>query len=99
MMAKGKTATVFFCQNCGYESSKWMGQCPGCREWNTLVEETISKSPYAGGAAAVEPHPLEDGGERCPRFYLRWPFGRKINFPPVWGNWIGYWAAVSYRAP
>ena len=52
-MAKGKTATVFFCQNCGYESSKWMGQCPGCREWNTLVEETISKSPYAGGAAAV----------------------------------------------
>lgn len=37
-MAKGKN-TVFFCQNCGYESSKWLGQCPGCREWNTLVEE------------------------------------------------------------
>ena len=29
-MAKGKT--VFFCQNCGYESGKWMGQCPGCRQ-------------------------------------------------------------------
>lgn len=40
-MAKGKAATVFFCQNCGYESSKWMGQCPGCRQWNTLVEETV----------------------------------------------------------
>ena len=38
-MAKGKITTVFFCQNCGYESSKWMGQCPGCREWNTFVEE------------------------------------------------------------
>ena len=38
-MAKAKT--VFFCQSCGYESSKWMGQCPGCREWNTFVEETI----------------------------------------------------------
>lgn len=37
-MAKGKK-TVFFCQGCGYESPKWMGQCPGCREWNTFVEE------------------------------------------------------------
>ncbi len=45
-MAKGKTSTVFFCQSCGYESTKWMGQCPGCREWNTFVEETVSKSPY-----------------------------------------------------
>ncbi len=41
-MAKGKNTTVFFCQECGYESSKWMGQCPGCRQWNTFVEETIS---------------------------------------------------------
>ena len=42
-MAKGKT-TVFFCQNCGHESAKWMGQCPGCRQWNTFVEETIEKT-------------------------------------------------------
>lgn len=41
-MAKGKT-TVYFCQACGYESSKWMGQCPGCQEWNTFVEELIDK--------------------------------------------------------
>ena len=40
-MAKGKNTTVFFCQSCGYESSKWMGQCPGCREWNTFVEEAV----------------------------------------------------------
>ncbi len=38
-MAKGKT--VFYCQSCGYESSKWMGQCPGCRGWNTFVEEPV----------------------------------------------------------
>ena len=51
-MAKGKT-TVFFCQNCGYESSKWLGQCPGCREWNTMVEEKVSgKSSGARGSAA-----------------------------------------------
>ena len=41
-MAKAKSTTVFFCQECGYESAKWMGQCPGCRAWNTLVEERIT---------------------------------------------------------
>lgn len=40
-MAKGKSTTVFYCQNCGFESSKWMGQCPGCREWNSFVEEVL----------------------------------------------------------
>lgn len=39
-MAKGKS--IFFCQSCGYESAKWMGQCPGCREWNTFVEEAVT---------------------------------------------------------
>lgn len=39
-MAKEKQ--VFFCQECGFESSKWMGQCPGCRAWNTFCEEKIS---------------------------------------------------------
>ncbi|MCI8483970.1 MAG: DNA repair protein RadA [Lachnospiraceae bacterium] len=42
-MAKVKKTTVYFCQSCGYESSKWMGQCPGCREWNTFVEELVEK--------------------------------------------------------
>ena len=42
----GKTKTVFFCTSCGYESSKWMGQCPGCKEWNTFVEEAVA--PLAG---------------------------------------------------
>lgn len=52
-MAKGKTATIFFCQSCGYESAKWMGQCPGCKEWNTFVEETVNKADLkaSGGAA------------------------------------------------
>lgn len=39
-MAKSKT--VFFCSQCGYETVKWLGQCPGCRQWNTLVEEKVS---------------------------------------------------------
>ncbi|MDD4373314.1 MAG: DNA repair protein RadA [Bacteroidales bacterium] len=36
-----KTKTVFFCKNCGNESPKWIGKCPGCGEWNTYVEETV----------------------------------------------------------
>lgn len=50
-MAKGKNATIFYCQHCGYESSKWMGQCPGCKEWNSFVEETVNKADLknAGG--------------------------------------------------
>lgn len=43
-MAKGKATSAFFCQNCGYESSKWMGQCPACHTWNSFVEERITKS-------------------------------------------------------
>lgn len=39
-MAKGKKC-VFFCQNCGHEESKWLGQCPMCKEWNTFVEEQV----------------------------------------------------------
>ena len=40
-MANKKTGMVFFCQECGYESSKWLGQCPGCKAWNSFVEEPV----------------------------------------------------------
>lgn len=54
-MGKTKITTVFFCQNCGYESSKWMGQCPGCRQWNTLVEETVpAASKGMGGSGKTK---------------------------------------------
>ena len=32
---------VYFCKECGYESGKWMGQCPACKEWNSFVEEPV----------------------------------------------------------
>jgi DNA repair protein RadA/Sms len=38
-----KVKTAYFCQNCGYESAKWVGKCPGCQQWNTFVEELIQK--------------------------------------------------------
>ena len=65
-MAKAKT-TVFFCKECGYESSKWMGQCPACREWNTMVEEPAGKKEplqqaFSGGRnrQALRPVKLEE---------------------------------------
>lgn len=40
----GKSKSVYFCQNCGVESAKWIGKCPSCGEWNTYVEQVVSKS-------------------------------------------------------
>ena len=47
-MLKNKK-TVYFCQECGYESAKLMGQCPGCKAWNTFVEETVSAKKNPSG--------------------------------------------------
>ncbi|WP_315818414.1 hypothetical protein [Paraflavitalea speifideaquila] len=38
-----KVKTAFFCSNCGYESTKWLGKCPSCGTWNTFVQEVIHK--------------------------------------------------------
>ena len=51
-MAKGKKS-VFFCQSCGHEESKWLGQCPACGEWNTFVEERIDTGITKGTTAAA----------------------------------------------
>ena len=51
-MAKARE-TQFFCKECGYESSKWLGQCPGCKQWNSFVE-----APVAPKAKGVKKHAL-----------------------------------------
>lgn len=56
-----KMKSVFFCQQCGYESAKWMGQCPACKEWNTFTEEPVAVSSKSGGSASrthTEAHPV-----------------------------------------
>lgn len=57
----GKNKTVFFCRNCGYESAKWMGQCPSCKEWNSFVEEPVkgkgSRASTGSFSAGGNPHP------------------------------------------
>ena len=61
-MAKAKN--VFYCKECGFESGKWVGQCPGCKEWNTFVEEPVVKRATAGASKdrriQVEPTKLSN---------------------------------------
>ncbi len=42
-----KSTMVYFCKECGYETSKWLGQCPGCGQWNSMVEEPARKKVVA----------------------------------------------------
>lgn len=46
-----KVKTVWFCSSCGNESAKWMGRCPACGEWNTMVEEPKASGRSSGGAS------------------------------------------------
>ena len=54
-MATVKTKTVWFCKSCGNESSKWMGRCPACGEWNTMVEETVAVGKKTSSVAVSVP--------------------------------------------
>ncbi len=76
-----KTKTAFFCSNCGQESTKWVGKCPSCEEWNTFVEEIIVRGTdkpaqewkdYSSIRNGLKTITLKDisGGEE-----KRWPTG------------------------
>src|SRR6478672_2417635 len=57
MPPKSKSRTVYVCQQCGSEQSKWMGRCPDCGEWNTLVEQVITAPTPASGRSGFSAHP------------------------------------------
>lgn len=61
-MAK-KIRTLFFCSSCGYESSKWLGQCPACKEWNTMVE---APAETAGAFSSAQGGSVRPGTGRKP---------------------------------
>ena len=60
-MAK-KKETAFFCKECGYESAKWSGQCPSCKEWNTFVEEPVTSNRTVKGVVNIGARNPVDGG-------------------------------------
>ena len=51
-----KSRTLYYCRECGYESPKWMGQCPGCKEWNTFSEEPVVKKTASSGRNKAAAH-------------------------------------------
>ncbi|MCR4651466.1 MAG: DNA repair protein RadA [Lachnospiraceae bacterium] len=51
-MAKNSSGYIYFCNECGYESSKWLGQCPACKAWNSLVEEKVDKKAVSSAGKA-----------------------------------------------
>lgn len=53
-----KTNTVFFCNECGYESAKWLGKCPACNAWNTFVEEKVTKQGNNKGVVTKTADPV-----------------------------------------
>jgi len=60
-VATKKSKTAFFCTECGYEVSKWVGRCPGCGEWNTMAEQPVTETPIAAvpsSAPSSAPVPL-----------------------------------------
>lgn len=50
-----KASEVFYCTECGFESKKWMGQCPGCKRWNTFTEEPVMRAPKSASPASSGP--------------------------------------------
>ena len=58
-----KSTSVFVCNNCGYESSKWLGKCPACNSWNTFFEEKVSnvvQSKSTGTKERIKPEILKN---------------------------------------
>lgn len=84
-----KQRSMYICSECGYESGKWYGKCPGCGEWNTMNEET--------------PAVKSTGTKRSSGGYVSRPLKRLSEitegvggvFPPAFMSLTGCWAAVS----
>ena len=59
-----KKKTRYVCQECGYDSLQWLGKCPGCGSWNTMVEEIVPEVDVETGRVLLTPPPgLIDGDE------------------------------------
>ena len=87
-MAKIKTR--FVCNNCGSVSTRWLGRCPQCGEWNTLVEEqTVPQAPK-GVASSVRSEGTEPELLKSVRMESMSVCKRELT------NWIRFWAVALY---
>ena len=60
-MAKKKT--MYVCQSCGYDTAKWLGKCPGCGQWNTMVEEIVREEKNQSRGLSLV---LSESSRPCP---------------------------------
>ena len=69
-----RPTTVHVCSQCGHSSVRWHGQCPGCNEWNTLVEERAPATGAGGGRGAAARAAGGGGAAACgPAARCAWP--------------------------
>lgn len=59
-----KIRTAYFCQNCGYESAKWLGKCPACQQWNSFVEEVVQKEVKKSSSSSWQSYNGETSGKK-----------------------------------
>jgi len=93
-MKSPKTKTIYSCQNCGCQSPKWMGRCPDCGQWSSMVEETFAAAAVKGAAVArtsSEPPrkmseiKLEEKNRQLLTVHHK--DGNRNNNPPDGSNW------------
>src|SRR5215211_19804 len=59
-----KIKTAYFCQNCGYESAKWLGKCPSCQQWNSFVEEVVQKDAKKSSSSSWQSYHGETSNKK-----------------------------------
>ncbi|MFN8713446.1 MAG: DNA repair protein RadA [Bacteroidota bacterium] len=74
-----KTKTVYFCQNCGAQSPKWIGRCPSCGEWNTFAEEIVTKTAHPQAPAFVSK--ASGGRTSKPQLLSAVTVGEEVRLP------------------
>ena len=60
MLNPGKVKTVYICQSCGHKSLRWIGKCPDCEEWNSMVEEKVTRRRGPGSPQKISSVPLRE---------------------------------------
>ena len=92
MMSKIKTA--FFCNNCGYESAKWLGKCPSCEQWNTFTEEVINKDDRLGESDG-KISPIKKKSKRFQ--FMKLSVVKKKELLLLMQNLTGYWVEELFQ--
>jgi|GEM_PF-2323822 len=92
-----KTKKAWFCRECGNESPKWMGKCPACGEWNTMVEEVVSKQPES--SITSQNRAFLSAANPLPNRLRRLIQAVKAAFHSATANLTGFSEAALLRVP